>query len=845
MLCVALFALIAAVYMSPTFDGKTIIANDNLSWRGSYHEVEQYNAETGNSSWWTGSMFSGMPNYQIGGGNTFSRELKYPVNWLTHYGANYSNAFVMVFLYALGFFVLLLAFNVNVWLSAVGAIAIAFSSYFFIIIGASHNSKTVTLALFSIVIAGFYLIFNGRKKLGVCLTMFFVSVGFVPHPQMAYYYCFIIGFCFFAELWKHYKSKLWKEFGISTALFVGAFLIGVGTESSLTFANMEYTSETMRGGHSDLTKESDAKNKTKGLDLDYATAWSYGIGETFTFLVPNYMGGSSNYNVGEDSDLYQTMKKNGVDTKTAKQFCQNAPTYWGDQPFTSGPVYMGAVVCFLFILGLLIVEGPYKWALLGVTILSIMLSWGHNFMPLTKLFFSVIPMYNKFRAVSSILIIAEITMPLLGFLALKRVTDGSMNVDSLKNSIRNATLITGGLCLLLLVTGVIFFDFSSPMDERTISQYPDWLSSAIVEQRGSLFYYDCWRSLGFVLLSGALTWLFVTAKKIKLEYFAALLGVLVLADLWYVDKRYMNDSAFSPEKSLKSYFKKKPYEEQMLRDSTHFRVLNLASNTFNEARTSYYFKSIGGYSAAKLRRYQDLIDQHIAPEFSPLFSALSSTGGRLELCDGDSLFPVLNMLNAKYFVVPLQTKEEVAIQNPHAMGNAWFVSNVKCVQNANEECDALATENLRDVAVLDKQFETYVNGKTFYKDSLSSIELTKYTPEYIDYKSNSSQDGLAVFSEIYYPYGWKAYIDGEYKEHFRVDYMLRALNIPAGEHTIRFEFDPDSIVKGDVIATICTIVMYLFILGSIVLCFRRRETQKGIVVASDNNNQTPNSLRYK
>lgn len=840
MLCVALFALIAAFYMSPIFDGKTIIANDNLSWRGSYHEVEQYHEETGNASWWTGSMFSGMPNYQIGGGNTFSRELKHPVNWLTHYGANYSNAFVMVLLYTLGFFVLLLAFNVNVWLSAVGAIAIAFSSYFFIIIGASHNSKTVTLALFSIVIAGFYMIFNGRKKLGVCLTMFFVSVGFVPHPQVAYYYCFIIGFCFLAELWKHYKSKAWKEFGVSTALFVASFLIGVGTESSLTFANMEYTSETMRGGHSDLVKESDAENKTKGLDLDYATAWSYGIDETLTFLVPNYMGGSSNYNVGGNSDLYETMKRNRVDANVAKQFCQNVPTYWGDQPFTSGPVYMGAVVCFLFVLGLLIVEGPYKWALLGVTILSIMLSWGHNFMPLTKLFFSIMPMYNKFRAVSSILIIAEVTMPLLGFLALKRISERSTNVDFLKKSIRNAAIITGGLCLLLIVVGEIFFDFSSPMDERNFSQLPDWLSSAIVSQRVTMFFEDCWRSFIFVALAGALTWFFVSNKNFKLTYFAVALGVLVLADLWPVDKRYMNDSAFSPEKNIKAYFKKKPYEEQMLQDTTHFRVLNLTSNTFNEARTSYYFKSIGGYSAAKLRRYQDLIDQHIAPEFNPLFSALSSTGGRLELCDGDSLFPVLNMLNAKYFVVPLQNKEEVAIQNPHAMGNAWFVSNVKCVQNANEECDALATENLRDVAVMDKQFDSYVNGKSFYKDSLSSIVLTKYTPEYIDYKSSSSQDGLAVFSEIYYPYGWKAYIDGEYKEHFRVDYMLRALSIPAGEHTIRFVFAPDSIVRGDVISSICTILMYLIILGGVVWYFIRRKDGN-----DEGNGQIPESVTHE
>lgn len=819
---ILVFGTISVVYMSSELDNKVIIANDYVSWRGARQELSSYTEQTGENSWWTGSMFSGMPNYQIGGGSCFSLDLMKPLNFVTHYGCN-NSPIVMVFLYMLGFFAVLLAFRVNKMVAVVGAIAMAFSSYFFIIIGAGHNSKTAALGLFAFVLAGQYCIYNNKRILGACLTMLFVATGFYPHPQMAYYYCFILGVFFLAELWKHKQTGKWKTFAISSCIFVASFLVGLGTGFANFFANTEYMSETMRGGHSDLVKESDAENKTKGLDLDYATAWSYGIDETFTFLVPNYMGGSSNYNVGEKSDLYETMKKNGLDTKTAKQFCQNTPAYWGDQPFTSGPVYMGAVVCFLFVLGLFIVKGPYKWALLCVTILSVMLSWGHNFMPLTKLFFSIMPMYNKFRAVSSILIIAEITIPLLGFLALKRISDGSMNVDSLKKSIRNAAIITGGLCLLLLVVGGVFFDFSSPMDERTFSRLPEWLSSAIVEQRGTLFFHDCWRSFIFVALAAALTWFFATNKNFKLEYFAVALGALVLADLWPVDKRYMNDSAFSPEKNLKAYFKKKPYEEQMLQDTTHFRVLNLASNTFNEARTSYYFKSIGGYSAAKLRRYQDLIDQHIAPEFNPLFSALSSTGGRLELCDGDSLFPVLNMLNAKYFVVPLQNKEEVAIQNPHAMGNAWFVSNVKCVRNANEECDALATENLRDVAVVDKQFDSYVNGRSFYKDSLSSIELTKYTPEYIDYKSNSSQDGLAVFSEIYYPYGWKAYIDGEYKEHFRVDYMLRALSVPAGEHTIRFVFAPDSIVKGDVISSICTILMYLFILGSVVWCFIRRK----------------------
>ena len=814
-LCVALFAMIAAIYMSPSLEGKKIVANDNLSWKGSYHEVEQYQEETGNTSWWTGSMFSGMPTYQIGGGSTLSRTLMSPLNYTTHYGSNHAAPIVVVFLYALAFFVLLLSFKINKYLAAVGALAMAFSSYFFIIIGASHNSKTAALALFSLVVAGFYLIYHDKKILGMCLVMLGASTGFAPHPQMSYYYCFIVGFFFLAELWIHYKNKKWKEFAISTGIFVGSFLIGMGTGASLTFANMEYAGETMRGGHSDYVKESDAENKTDGLDLDYATAWSYGVDETLTLLIPNYMGGSSNYEVGEKSDLYKKMVKNGVDKKSAKQFCQSVPTYWGEQPFTAGPVYVGAVVCFLFVLGLLIVEGSYKWALLGVTLLSVMLSWGHNLMPLTQLFFSVVPMYSKFRAVSSILIIAEVTMPLLGFLALKKVSEKSMDKEKLTRCVYISAGVTGGICLLLALLGGTLFSFSTEVDARTFAQLPEWLSDAIVEERASMFTSDCWRSFFFVALTAVTVLLYGKYEKIGMIALTGTIGILVMADMWPVDKRYMNDSAFSSPKKEQAFFKKKPYEEEMLKDKSHYRVMNLAANTFNEARTSYYFKSIGGYSAAKLRRYQDLIDQHIAPEISPLFSAISSTGGRLEACNGDSLFPVLNMLNAKYIIVPLQNGEEIPVMNPHAMGNAWFVKQIKKVTSANEECDALSTENLHDVAVVDtSRFE--INDFESASDSSASIVLTQYTPQYIEYQTSSRTDGVAVFSEIYYPYGWKAYVDGEHREHFRADYMLRAMNVPAGDHKIRFEFNPDSIAKGDVISVGCVLLMYLLIAVSIV-----------------------------
>lgn len=823
-LAIVAFALIASLYMYPELEGKVIIAHDNLSWRGARQEVLNYHEETGEDSWWTGSVFSGMPNYQIGGGQSLSGKMMYALNKVTHYGCNNSPIF-MVFFYLIGFFALLLAFGVNKWLAAVGAVAMAFSSYFFIIIGASHNSKTATLALMAFVVGGFYLIYNDKKVLGVCLTMLFVAVGFYPHPQMSYYYCFIIGFLFLAELWKHFKTKEWKKFAVSSVLFLGSFLIGLGTGFSLFYANSEYMGETMRGGHSDLVKDNDSGTQKGGLDLDYATAWSYGIDETMTLMIPNFNGGSSNYSLNEKSELYTMMMKNGVDKKSAKQFCQNVPLYWGDQPFTAGPVYVGAIICFLFVLGLMIVEGPYKWALLAVTLLSITLSWGNNFMTLTRLFFDVVPMYNKFRAVSSILIIAEVTMPLLGFMALKKVIEKDVDQKKILKSIYVSAGVTGGLCLFFALFGGSFYDFSSTGDQRLFSHIPEWLGGAVIDQRASMFSSDCWRSFFFIAIAASLIWFFAKFEKMSVGLFASILGMLILSDMWPVDKRYMNDSAFSPKKQIDAYFKKKPYEEELLKDPSHFRVLNLSANVFNESRTSYYFKSIGGYSAVKLRRYQDLIDQHISPELNPAMSAVSQTAGRLQFCNGDSLFPVLNMLNAKYFIVPLQNGEELPVENTHAMGNAWFVSDCKIVDTPNEECDALSQVNLRDVAVLDTKFASYVKDQNYSKDSTSSILLTKYTPEYIEYESSSSKNGLAVFSEIYYPYGWKAYIDGEFMDHIRVDYMLRALNIPAGNHKIRFEFRPDSVENGDIIAVICVIILYLTLIASViygVLMLRKR-----------------------
>ncbi len=819
LVAIIVFAVVSCVYMSPVLDGKVIATSDGVQGRAAVQEAVEYYQQTGNRTWWTGSMFSGMPNYQIGGGRFTAQNWMQPIREVLLWG--HSNVIAIVLLYCLGFFALLRSMKVDKLLSIVGALAIAFSSYFFIIIGANHHSKTSTLALMAAVIAGFYLIFHGHKKTGICLTMICSAVGFFPHPQMSYYMCFIIGFFWLAELWNAITHKSWKAFGISTLLFVAAFGIGLGTGTGSTFTNLEYAEETMRGGGSDLAKETDNENKTKGLDLDYATAWSYGIDECWTFLIPDYMGGSSNYNVGKDSELFDMMVKQGVQRKQAEQFCQSLPTYWGTQPFTAGPVYMGSIVCLLFVLGLLIVKGPYKWAILGVTILSVMLSWGHNWMSLTKLFFDVVPMYNKFRAVSSILVIAEVTMPLLGFLALKRLcevkneaiekSNGSVDLynasSDVKNMIRQLGIAGAIITGLLLVAYFTTSGFVSPNDEAMFSQLPEWLSDGIVLQREAMFHADLFRSLGFVLC--ALVFLVVYMKMYKMKgtgIVALVLGALVLCDMWPVDKRYMNDEMFSKGNSFEQAFKMQPWEKQILDNDKdpNFRVMNLAVSTFNDARTSYRLKSIGGYSAAKLRRYQDLIDEHLSKMH----------------------WPVIDMLNTKYLIFKDQQSGEIGVQqNPNAMGNAWYVDTLVVVDTPNQECDGLMEYDLHTTAVLDKEFAQNLNGYPEFaqivntKDSTATVELTKYTPEYIEYDAKSTEDGTIVFSEIYYPHGWKALIDGEPTDHFRVNYLLRALNVPAGQHHIRFEFRPESVEKGNMLSMAFVIAMYLIIIGCIAVNF--------------------------
>jgi len=796
---IAIFMLFAIIYCSPVLDGKAVHGADAMSGRAMNHEAKLFNEKTGGKgTFWSGSMFCGMPTYHMGGGKIESETYINPFTKIISFG--FKDPARFIFWYLLGFFILLRAFKVNVWLSIVGAIAITMSSYFFIIIEAGHNLKVHAIAQMAPVVAGFFLIFNRKYLWGSIFTMVFMMMGFTKHPQMGYYFFLLIGCFFLAELFIHVKEKRIKDFIVATLLFCAAVLIGLGTRYTSVKLNQEYVKETMRGGHSELEKENDSQNKTTGLDLDYATQWSYGIDETVTLLIPNFMGASSHYDVGTNSIVYKELVNNGVSKKDASDFCKNVPVYWGNQPFTSGPVYIGAIICFLFVLGLLVVKGPYKWALLAATIFSILLSWGKNFMPLTELFYNYFPMYNKFRAVSSILVVAEVTMPLLGFLAIKTIMDKQITKERIIKNIYISAGITAGICLFFALFGGLIYNFTSPNDESVFTKFPEWLCNAIIAERASMLRSDALRSFAFILLGAGALWLFVK-EKIKLPWFIAALGILILVDMWPVCKRFLNDDHFSSTTKYEaSYFKKLPYEELILQDpDPHFRVFNLTTNSFNESRTSYYLKSIGGYHAAKLRRYQDLISEHIF---------------KMNL-------DVLNMLNTKYFIVKGRDDQPTPQYNPYAMGNAWYVDSVLVVNTPNEEIDALNEIDLTTTAVLDKKFSDFIKDFSPEKDPESWVKLISYTPPAIEYQASSNKAGIVVFSEIYYPYGWKAYINNQLVEHFRVNYTLRALNVPAGEHHIRFEFKPDTIKKAEPISILCIVLMYGTIIGGIVYYFIR------------------------
>lgn len=811
---VILFAVISFAYFFPAaIEGRILSQHDSVAGIGAGEEAKEYLERTGERTRWTNSIFGGMPTYQMSPSYDSTDTLK-GVEKLYHL---YLPDYVWyVFVMLLGFYILLRAFDFSVWLAALGAVLWAFSSYFFIIIAAGHIWKFVTLAYIPPTIAGMVLAYRGKYLAGGLLTAVFVALQILSnHVQMSYYFLFVMLFMAAAFGVSAYQKKEMPQFLKATGVLVFAGILGVCINLSNLYHTYEYSKETMRG-KSELVKP-DTHNQTKsGLERDYITQWSYGIGETFSLLAPNVKGGAS---VPLAANEKAMEKANPMYNSIYSQIGQ----YWGEQPGTSGPVYVGAFVMFLFILGLFIVKGPMKWALLGATVLSVLLSWGKNFMGFTDFFLDYIPMYDKFRAVSSILVIAEFTIPLLAILALKEVITRPQLIKEQAKAFYISLGLTGGIALLFaLLPGFFFPSYVSSAEMQALQGIPaDQLAPLLAnleEIRKSIFTSDAWRSFFVILIGAVVLWMYGMGK-LKAKVMISGLIVLCIADMWSVNKRYLYDDQFVEKVQQENSFKPTDTDKAILADKTlDFRVLNLAGNTFNENNTSYWHKSIGGYHAAKLRRYQEMIEEHISSEMNDVFKAVSDAGGDMTKVD-PSGFPVLNMLNTRYFIFPLQGGQTMPMQNPYTMGNAWFVDEVQYVNNANEEIDALHHINPAKVAVIDKKFSEQVK-QTAAPDSMSSIKLTAYEPNGLKYEVDSKTGGTVVFSEIYYP-GWQVYIDGVEAPLGRANYILRAMNVPAGKHEVEFKFDPKSLHATETVAFIALGVLALVLLLFIFMQVRK------------------------
>ena len=817
-LVVIIFAVISFAYFFPAdLDGRILYRHDSSAGRGAGQETAEYHERTGKVSRWSNATFSGMPTYQTAPSyqsvSVLNQAVKAYHLWLPE------NVWY-VFAYLLGFYILLRAFDFRQSLAALGSIVWAFSSYFFIIIAAGHIWKVMALAYLPPMIAGIVLAYRGKYLWGFIVTAIFAAFEVdANHVQMTYYYLFIILFMIIAYLVDAIRKKRMAQFVKATAVCAAGALIGILMNISNLYHTWQYAQESMRG-KSELVKKDAANQTSSGLDRDYITQWSYGVDETWTLLVPNAKGGAS-VPLAANTEAMKKADPNFM------QIYQQLGQYWGDQPGTSGPVYVGAFVLMLFVLGLFIVKGPIKWALLAATILSILLSWGHNFMPFTNFFLDYIPMYSKFRTVASILVIAEFTIPLLAMMALKKIVDEPELLTKKAKFVYISFGLTGGMALLFALMPTLFFsDFISSQELEAFKSIPaEYLSpleSNLRSIRESIFTADCWRSFWIIVIGTLLLFLY-KFKKLKAEYMVGAIAILCLIDMWQVNKRYLNDEMFV-EKSVREQAQPMTQtDRQILQDkSLDYRVLNLASNTFNENETSYYHKSIGGYHAAKLRRYQELIDAYISPEMQKMMPAIAKAGGDMTKVNGDSLFPVLNMLNAKYFIVPLQANQTVAIENPYVYGNAWFVDKVTYVKNANEELDALGKLNLRHEAVADARFQSQL-GESKNQDSTSIVKLTAYEPNQLTYDVRSATGGIVVFSEIFYP-EWTATVDGKPVEIGRVDYVLRALNVDKGHHKVVLTFDPKSVKQTETVAYLSYGVLLLVVLFAVY--FKRKEDKK-------------------
>lgn len=823
---IAGFIAISFIYFFPVFEGKDLPQMDNIHAKGMSQELVEFEKQhPGEESLWTNSMFGGMPAYQIKNGksvNVFTY-----VHRALRFGLPYTTVAIL-FTYLFGFYILLISLKMNKWLSAIGAIAFAFASYNLIIIEAGHITKTYAIAYMAPALAGFILIYRKKYLAGGLLATLFLGVQLASnHPQITYYLALAVLVFVIVELVFAFMQKELAHFTKASAVAFMAVVLAVAPGIRDLLTTYEYGQESIRG-KSELSVKTEEK-KSSGLDKDYALAWSYGKLETFTLLIPNFVGGGTE-RLDESSITYEKLMQQGLQPQTATAIVQNSPTYWGPMPFTSGPVYFGAIVMFLFVLGFFLLKGPEKWWLISITILSILLSWGRNLEWFTDLFFYYFPLYNKFRTVSMVLVVTNVAVVLMAFLSMQKILSGEVEKAKLKNYLLYSGGIVGGILVFLMLFSGLLFDFTGINDAYILSQLanaglPENILKVYQEglhaDRAAMIRADAIRSFIFILMAWGALYLW-NEKKIKVEYLLTFVAVLIIVDLWSIDRRYLDESDFIPKRQARNQIVLTQADEFILKETDpNFRVLNLTRNVFNDAYTPYFHKSIGGYHGAKLRRYQELIDNYLVNEIQALQRAFSARNvNQMTIDSALKMSPVINMLNTKHIIY----SEEGSLINMNAFGNVWFVPSIKWVKNADEEMAALGEINPYYVAVIDERFKADLNGFVA-NDTLSSGDLiglaaNGYKPNHLIYQTNSKHEEFAVFSEIYYDKGWNAYIDDKPAKLVRANYLLRGMVVPAGKHKIDMKFEPKTYSLGNAISFTASIITGLLLLTGLFLLLK-------------------------
>ncbi len=803
---IAGFIIISFIYFSPVIEGKGLPQMDLTHAKGVSKELVDFKKNTGEDSQWTNSIFGGMPAYQIKGGS--SNNIYLFIQRSLRLGLPFSTVAIL-YIYMLGFYLMLISLNVDRWISFLGALAYAFASYNIIIIGAGHITKTYAIGYMSVVVAGVLFTYNKHKLWGGLITAFGLGVSIsTNHIQIIYYAALIVGIIIISKFIYSLIDKKIVDFAKATSILLIAAILAIAPNFKELITTYEYGQETIRG-KSELT--SNIQNKSTGLDKDYALAWSYGIGETFTLLIPNAKGGAN----GAIAQSEYALKN--VDSNY-KEYVSQSQHYWGNQPFTSGPVYFGAIVLFLFIMGLFIVEGKIKWWILAVTLLSLFLSWGKNFPAFTDFFFYNVPLYNKFRTVSMALVMAGLTVPLLGMITLKTILENPSIIKQKIKYIGVAFGLTGGLALIFYIAPAAFFDFITNAElqglEAQKSKSPELahqIKSFITNlenARISIFKSDAIRSFGFIVLAFALVLIYGYKKTIKKEYILTAFIIFIITDLWVIDKRYVNNGDFKKRTVIRNQFVKTKADAYILKDADpNYRVLSLLHSPFNDGYTPYFHKSIGGYHGAKLRRYQELIENYLGKEIQIVMTVLQKDPSELQKY-------LSNLKIIKYLIYGT----DKYLLNWNSIGHAWFVDNYQIVDNADKEMAELANFNPEKTAIIDKRFDEVIKKlpKNEYLATDSGlIKLTSYKPNHLTYSTNTKKNKLAVFSEIYYDKGWNAYIDGKKTEHIRVNYVLRAMIVPKGKHKIEFKFEPESYKIGQMVSLSSSILVILLLLAMI------------------------------